>query len=368
MNLQYWRQPQKISRRVAREVLTLSEYNVEIHHIQGKKNGRAEALSRRPDYDKGTRDNEHVTVLPDRIFVRTATIGEIERNDIGEFTVHPTTVDIPYIQQDEEILRAWVDPDPLHKVQGTWYKEGKRVVTSGLTAKRKIIRDHHDSPTYGHPGIKRTQDLIERYYWWPRMKMDVLMYVKGCAECQRMKSNTHPTKAPLQPIFPKPEALPFATVTMDLIMKLPISQGYNSILTVTDHNCTKAVVLIPCQEASTAEDIATLYVKYVFVRFGLPDKFISDRDPRFASKFMQELCQILGIQQNISTAFHPRTDGQSERTNQWVKQYLRFFINDNHDDWVHHLPLAEFVHNNWVSETTKQSPFFLLSGYNPRAD
>src|SRR6202012_2309113 len=104
MNLQYWRQPQKISRRVAREVLTLSEYNIAIHHIQGKKNGRADALSRRPDYDKGTRDNEHVTVLPDRIFVRAATIGEIERNDTGEFTVQPITVDIPYVHQDEEVL------------------------------------------------------------------------------------------------------------------------------------------------------------------------------------------------------------------------------------------------------------------------
>src|ERR1700744_1273696 len=104
MNLQYWRQPQKISRWVAREVLTLSEYDIEIHHIQGKKNGHADALSRCPDYDKGTKDNEHVTVLPDRIFVRTANIGEIERNDTGEFTVQPRTVDIPYFQQDEEIL------------------------------------------------------------------------------------------------------------------------------------------------------------------------------------------------------------------------------------------------------------------------
>src|ERR1700744_3614106 len=200
------------------------------------------------------------------------------------------------------------------------------------------------------------------------MKMDILMYVKGCVECQRMKINTRPMKAPLQPLFPKPEAYPFEVVTMDLITKLPISQGYDSILTGTDHDCTKVAVLIPCKEEATAEDIAALYVKYVFVQFGLPTKFISDRDPRFVSKFMRELCKILGIQQNISTAFHPRTDGQSERTNQWVEQYLRFFINNNHDDWVHYLPLVEFVHNNWVSEMTKQSPFFLLSGYNPRAD
>src|SRR6202012_3156179 len=83
---------------------------------------------------------------------------------------------------------------------------------------------------------------------------------------------------------------------------------------------------------------------------------------------MKEICHLLGIKQNISTAYHPCTDGQSEWMNQWVEQYFQFFINNTHNDWVHYLPLVEFVHNNWVSKTTKQSPFFLLSGYNPCAD
>src|ERR1700744_5852901 len=82
---------------------------------------------------------------------------------------------------------------------------------------------------------------------------------------------------------------------------------------------------------------------------------------------MKELCKILGVDQNISTAYHPRTDGQSERTNQWVEQYLRFIINDNHDNWAYLLPLAEFVHNNWINESTRMTPFALLMGYNPRA-
>ena len=88
----------------------------------------------------------------------------------------------------------------------------------------------------------------------------------------------------------------------------------------------------------------------------------------FASKFTQELCKILGIQQNISTVYHPRTDGQSERTNQWLEQYLHFWVNERQDNWSAYLPLAEFTHNNWPNETTRESPFFLLMGYNPRAD
>ena len=161
-------------------------------------------------------------------------------------------------------------------------------------------------------------------------------------------------KAPLSPIYPTPEALPFETVALDFITKLPESQGYNSILTITDHDCTKMSVFIPCREEINAEETAVLYAKHVFPSYGLPTKLISDRDPRFASKFTRELCKILGIAQNISTAYHPCTDGQSERTNQWLEQYLRFWVNEQQDNWVAYLPLAEFTHNNWPNETTRE--------------
>jgi len=177
------------------------------------------------------------------------------------------------------------------------------------------------------------------------------------------------TRGPsLTPIYPTPEALPFETIALDFITKLPISQGYDSILTITDHDCTKMAKFIPCQEEINAEGTAALYAKHVFPSHGLPSKIISDRDPRFASRFTRELCNILGIKQNISTAYHPRTDGQSERTNQWLEQYLRFWTNECQDNWAAYLPLAEFTHNQWPNETTHQSPFFLLMGYNPRAD
>ena len=193
-------------------------------------------------------------------------------------------------------------------------------------------------------------------------------YVKGCADCQRHKVNLRPTKAPLRPIYPKPEATPFDTVAIDFITKLPESQGYNSILTITDHDCTKVAVFIPCNEEINAEGTAALYIKHVFMHFGLPSKIISDRDPRFASKFTRELCRIVGIEQNISTAYHPRTDGQSERTNQWLETFLRFVTDYKQHDWAAYLPIAQFAHNNWPSDTTRKSPFFLLMGYNPCAD
>jgi len=242
------------------------------------------------------------------------------------------------------------------------------VVTGQAEEKRRIVRNVHDSPVYGHPGISRTTDFVERQYWWPGLRKDVQQYVQGCADCQRNKVNNRPTRASLQPIFPTPEAMPFETIAVDFITKLPPSQGYDSILTVTDHDCTKATLFIPCNETITAEETAGLFVKNVFCKYGLPRKIISDRDPRFTSKFTKEVCRILRIAQNISTAYHPRTDGQSERNNQWVETYLRFFVNHQQDDWAHYLPMAEFTHNNWRSETTRESPFRLLMGYHPRAD
>jgi len=99
--------------------------------------------------------------------------------------------------------------------------------------------------------------------------------------------------------------MPFETVALDFITKLPISQGYDLILTITDHDCTKAAIFILCRESMTAEETAGLIVQHVFPRFGLPLKFISDRDPKFASKFIRGLCKGTGTTQNISTAYHP---------------------------------------------------------------
>jgi hypothetical protein len=111
--------------------------------------------------------------------------------------------------------------------------------------------------------------IVEHNYWWPQLRQDVKDYVQGCADCQCHKVNNRPTKAPLRPIYPKPEAMPFETIALDFITKLPESQGYDSILTVTDHDCTKAAIFIPCREEINTEGTAALYIQHVFAHFGL---------------------------------------------------------------------------------------------------
>jgi hypothetical protein len=200
------------------------------------------------------------------------------------------------------------------------------------------------------------------------MQQDIMEYVKGCAECQHHKVNTRPTKVPLQPIYPTPEAMPFETIALDFIVKLPVSQGFNSILMVTDQGCTKVAIFIPCNEDITAKEKAALYIKHMFAHFGLPTKVISDRDPHFMSKFMQAACKATGVKHTPSTAYHPRTDGQLERSNQWLETAIQFITDEKQKNWAPYLPIAQFTHNNWPSDTTRKSPFFLLMGFNPPAD
>jgi hypothetical protein len=108
------------------------------------------------------------------------------------------------------------------------------------------------------------------------MKDFVKAYVKGCAVCQMTKTNMHPNRPPLFPITPDPDAVPFSTISIDWVTKLPLSNGYDLILTITNHDCSKAVVLLPCKETMTSEELARLYAERVFPHYGLPDKVISD--------------------------------------------------------------------------------------------
>ena len=182
-----------------------------------------------------------------------------------------------------------------------------------------------------------------------------------------MKNQNHRPHIPIQPIPAEPDALPFSTVSTDLITKLPESDGFDSIAVFIDHDVTKAAVLVPCREAMTADDFSTLYEANVFRRFGLPKKLISDRGTQFTSKWFATLCLRLGISQAKTTAYHPQADGQTERLNQEVEQYLRIFCNHRQDNWARLLPLAEFSHNATLQASLKTTPFQALMGYTPRA-
>ena len=199
------------------------------------------------------------------------------------------------------------------------------------------------------------------------MKAFVKEYVAGCAICQQTKTITQRNQPLLQPIMPEGCPLPFAIMSVVFVVKLPKSKGSDTILTVTDQGCTKAVILVPCREDMGAETIAELFKEWVFPYTGIPMQLISDRDTRFTSSWFKKLCRMLGVTQNLSMAYHPQTDGQSERMNQTMEGLLRIFCNRQVNDWVEWLPVVQYIINSRPSSTTKEVPYKLWMGYIPRA-
>ena len=156
-------------------------------------------------------------------------------------------------------------------------------------------------------------------------------------------------------------------MSVDFVVKLPESKGSNTILTITDQGCTKVVILVPCCKNMGAEAIAELFKERVFPYTGIPMWLISDRDTRFTSSWFKELCRVLGITQNLSMAYHPQTNGQSERTNQTMEGLLRIFCNRQASDWAEWLPVVQYIINSRPSSTTKKVPYELWMGHIPRA-
>ena len=152
---------------------------------------------------------------------------------------------------------------------------------------------------------------------------------------------------------------------MDFITGLPEDSGYNAILMIVD--ClTKMRHLVPCRDTCTARDLAILYLNHVFRYYGLPQSIVSDRGPQFTSEFWKALAELLNIQVCLSTAYHPQTDGQSERMNAVIEQYLRAYVSYQQDNWVTILVTCEFAAKNHFSETLKTSPFLANYGWHPR--
>lgn len=208
----------------------------------------------------------------------------------------------------------------------------------------------------GHPGIRRTMESTRMRYYFPKMSRKIRRYVNECAPCQTSKHSNEPAAGLLYPIRTDE---PLYTVAIDFVTALPKSyDGYDSILSITD-KYTKAIRIVPCTSTITAEDTAKLYIRQVMPFFGLPEKIISDRDPKFTSRFWRELMKVLGVRLGLTAAFHPAADGQSERTNQTVEIMLRCFIAgdlEKYPLWTDWLPVIESEYNATPHHTTGFSP------------
>ena len=285
---------------------------------------KADGLSRRPDWQEGVeKDNEDRTLIKPEWVRGVETI--VEEGNLRERIKKVQGGDERVVKAVEELKKAGVKTlrDEEWEIEDrVILKEGRIYVLEG-ELRREIIWLHHDTPVGGHGGRWKTTELVTRNYWWPGVTKEVGRYVDGCDTCQRYKNRS---EAPAGKLMPNaiPEK-PWSHISADFITKLPLAQGYDAILVVCDR-FSKMVHFIATTEKTSAEGLARLFRDHVWKLHRLPESIISDRGMQFAAGMMKEVNNLLGIQTKLSTAYHPQTDGQTERINQELEQYLRVFI------------------------------------------
>ncbi len=385
-NLEYFNKRRELSSRQARWAQFLADYNIEIRFRPGKEGGKPDSLSRRADYqptsDKKFQEwNEanHTTLLSPTIFTEGVKVrrGVVPPEDeYRGFTGDTRSEDMERWGFDEKDIGGGMAVGKLPigndrsnygwTTRGTasflTYK-GKIVVPNNEFSKYTIVSARHDSILAGHVGRDKTLDLVWRDYHWPSARAYVYKYVATCEDCQRNKAMRHKPYGMLKPI--SVPSRPWKDISYDLIEGLPESQGFTDILVVVDRH-TKMAHFILTDNRLTAERLARTLLDEIFMRYGLPDRIVSDRGSEFASKLWKEVLRRLSVARDLSTAFHPQTDGQTERINQTLEHFIRNYCNYQQDNWSNLLSMAEFSYNNSRHSATGVSPFFALYGYNPR--
>src|SRR5882724_3049348 len=226
-----------------------------------------------------------------------------------------------------------------------------------------LVNALHDSPITSHSGQWKTTDLVAHNFWWLGMGRYIAKYTKGCDLCNRTKN--YPS-APAGKLIPN--RIPdhrWQTILVDLITELPWSHGYDAIMVVVDRLSKHAHAILTTSDV-TASGIARLFRDHVWKLYGLPEEVISDQGTQFVSNFTCSLSQLLKIRIAASTAYHLQTNGQTERVNQEVEQFLQLFVNQCQDNWDEWLSIAEFAYNNRVHTSMHSSPFILDTGQHPR--
>jgi hypothetical protein len=365
-NLRYFLTTKELSDRQARWYEKLCQYNFRIEHCKGKDNVVADALSRRPDLVGQKRKEEAALLRKDpngslrlgKMAIRVTSLTMAE---------NPTIAEIRKAPRDNEAARL-LDDDDTRDANGLILFKGMVYVPKSL--REKVLRENHDVLTAGHFGNEKTIERLTRTYWWPGMWKDTRQYIREC-ECQRDKTSRHATYGLMQSIPQLRE--PWKSVAMDFIVKLPKSRDpvsgreYDTILTITDR-LTKEAKFVPMNEATDAPGTAHIVMREVVATEGLPDEWISDRDSKFMSHFWQTLMARLGVKHNASTAYHQQSNGQDERLNQTLEQYLRSYVDYDQKNWVQLLPVAQFAYNSSKNATTGMTPFFANRGREPTID
>ncbi|GJU04298.1 putative reverse transcriptase domain-containing protein [Tanacetum coccineum] len=333
----------------------LSDYDCDIRYHPGKANVVADALSRK-EREPPLRVRALVMTisldLPKQILnaqTEARKPENIKSEDVGGMLIENAKF-------PEAIREQKLEP----RADGTLCLNGRSWLPCYGDLRTVIMHESHKSKYSIHPGSDKMYQDMKKLYWWPNMKADIATYVSKCLTCAKVKAeHQRPSGLLVQPKIPEWK---WDNITMDFVTKLPkTSQGYDTIWVIVDR-LTKSAIFTPMRETDPLDKLARMYLKEVVTRHGIPVSIICDRDPRFASNFWRSLQNALGTNLDMSTAYHPQTDRQSERTIQTLKDMLRACAIDFGKGWVNHLPLVEFSYNNSYHASIKAAPFEALYG------
>ena len=383
-NLEYFATTKVLSRRQARWAEFLAEFWFKVVYRPGHLNTKADVLSRRRDYADEEGAEAPRSLLKPGQWVAGARSGDADRQwvVVDSAKIASTKVyTLPGTFQEKLKEAAGRDPEwvatakaakegsdtvapGFEEKDGVLLYENRYVIPNDSALKLKIMAECHDSKVAGHFGQFKTIERLKQNFFWSKMDDEVRDYVRSCDVCQRDKISRRKKYGLLQPLEIPHQ--PWKSISMDFITGLPESNGFTQIWVVVDR-LTKMAHFIPMVtgKESPARDLALTFAREVWRLHGLPADIVSDRGSVFISSFWKELLEHLGVELNLSTAFHPQTDGQTERVNQVLEGYLRHYSSFQQDDWADLLPLAEHAYNTAVSESTKVSPFFANYGFEP---
>ena len=239
---------QTISSQVACYIPQMAKYNLVLKHKSGTLN-RVDYLSRPLGVDRSVKNNANVTVLSDKLFSHTLNLKDLDQE---------------VRQSQEKLPEKWKDQYSLDNLDEGWTRQGQLTMENTPELYHRLVAAHHDHAMAGHPEIQWMISLISQHYWWPELREFVRNYIKGCATCQATKVETTKPKVPLFPITAQHALISFSIIALDLIINLLPLEGYDSILTITDHNCSKASLFFPCKQTIITQGVAVLYAKHVF--------------------------------------------------------------------------------------------------------
>ncbi|KAE8664148.1 Detected protein of unknown function [Hibiscus syriacus] len=353
-SLKYLLTQKELNLRQRRWLELLKDYDCVIDYHPGKANIVADALSRK-------------TVSELRSLMAKMNLYD-DGTLLAELQVKPTLVDEIKAKQplDSSLLSIFEQVEQGTNTDYTIDQDevlcfkGRYCVPDDAELRQTILTEAHSSPYAMHPGgDKMYRNLRERYYW-TGMKKDISDFVARCLTCQQVKAEHQHPSGLLQPI--KIPEWKWERITMDFVTGLPMTPLKKDSVWVIVDRLTKSAHFIPVRVNYTLDKLARLYISEIVRLHGVPLSIISDRDPRFTSRFWKALHTALGTRLDYSTSFHPQTDGQSERVIQILEDMLRGCVIDFHGSWENFLPLAEFAYNNSYQTSIRMAPYEALYG------